>query len=62
MTITNQKMHQDLDPEKRKFNCPDFGFNDELNFTKTNDQSTIWNMLYDYIKIDPKYERLRNII
>ena len=62
-TVAKRELYQDLDPEKREFNCPDFGFNDELNFTKSQEQQIgIWMMLYDYIKIHPKYERLRNIL
>ena len=50
---------KDLDPSKLHFSIPDFGFNDSLNSSQN---PNIWNLLYNQIRILPKYERLNNLI
>ena len=39
---------------------PDFGFDDTLN-TSTSHLG-VWDLLYDNIRLFPKYERIKNII
>ena len=52
---------RDLDPELREFALPDFGFSDDLNHY--GDQNiSVWQLLFDYVKTYPKYERLKNLV
>lgn len=58
-----RKVHfnYDLDPETLK-SVPDFGFNDELNANYWEDKTTVWGLLYDQVKKEPKFERIRNLV
>ena len=55
---------KDLDPSKRTYHYPDFGFNDELNIGVGHDcasnSDNVWHLLTDFISSNPKYERLTN--
>tara|TARA_B110001450_G_C17274103_1_gene340729 strand:- start:53 stop:364 length:312 start_codon:yes stop_codon:yes gene_type:complete len=50
-----------FDPENQKFKYPDFGFVDKLN-VDTDDQNSLWRMLFFHVSCNPKYERLHNLI
>lgn len=52
-------MATELDPEKQSFSHPDFGFS--MDVDKMNDYN-IWAIIYDHVRLIPKYERLNNII
>ena len=57
---------RDLDPSKRIYHYPDFGFNDKLNIGVghqcASGSDNVWHLLTDFISAHPKYERLRNHI
>lgn len=50
-----------MDPEKNKYEIPDFGFDADTNML-TGGEPDPWRYLYDYISTFPKYERLKNVI
>jgi hypothetical protein len=57
---------KDIDPSKRVYHYPDYGFNDDLNIGVGHDcasnSNNVWHLLTDFISLQPKYERLRNHI
>lgn len=61
---TTQKYVQtdsDYNIHNKEYRYPDFGFNDELNHY-SGETYNIWSLLFDHIKFNPKFERLKNII
>ena len=50
-TVAARGFQADLDPESQVYNVPDFGFDDELNFSKSAklQLTSIWYLLFDHI-------------
>ena len=61
---------ENIDPEKVIYKCPDFGFNNLLNFNDPVEErkkmksglSNNWKYVMDFAQMEPRFERVRNYI
>ena len=56
---------KEIDPDEMKYQCPDFGFDNNLIFEEKNQighYSANWKFFMDYASLFPRFERLANYI